>query len=231
MRLLLVEDDALLGASVQQALKAAGYASDWIQEGNEARIQGSLEPYDVAILDIGLPGLNGLQVLAAWRDEGRSMPVIVLTARSSWQEKVEAFNLGADDYVTKPFHIEELLARIGAVHKRSIGLVTGELALEGLRLDEHKQTVWQGTESYALTGTEFRLLRYFMLHPGRILSKSELTEHVYAYDEDKDSNVIEVYVNRLRQKVGTDRIQTRRGQGYVFGSLGSASPAFESHRA
>ncbi|WP_229007082.1 response regulator transcription factor [Methylophilus sp. Leaf408] len=219
MRLLLVEDDALLGASVQQALKAAGYASDWIQEGNEARIQGSLEPYDVAILDIGLPGLNGLQVLAAWREEGRSMPVIVLTARSSWQEKVEAFNLGADDYVTKPFHIEELLARISAVHKRSVGLVSGELSMQGLRLDEHTQTVWQGTDSYSLTGTEFRLLRYFMLHPGRILSKSELTEHVYAYDEDKDSNVIEVYVNRLRQKVGMDKIQTRRGQGYVFGQL------------
>ena len=218
MRLLLVEDDALLGANVQQALKAAGYASDWMQEGKEARIQGSLEPYDVAILDLGLPGLNGLQVLEAWRAEGLTMPVIVLTARSSWQEKVEAFNLGADDYVTKPFHIEELLARISAVHKRSIGLVSGDLASEGLRLDEHTQTVWSGTESHTLTGTEFRLLRYFMLHPGRILSKSELTEHVYAYDADKDSNVIEVYVNRLRQKVGVDKIQTRRGQGYVFGS-------------
>lgn len=218
MRLLLVEDDALLGANVQQALKAAGYASDWIREGNEARIQGSLEPYDVAILDLGLPGLNGLEVLAAWREEGLSMPVIVLTARSSWQEKVEAFNLGADDYVTKPFHVEELLARISAVHKRTIGLVSGDLACEGLRLDEYSQTVWFGNESHTLTGTEFRLLRYLMLHPGRILSKSELTEHVYAYDADKDSNVIEVYVNRLRQKVGVDKIQTRRGQGYVFGS-------------
>jgi DNA-binding response OmpR family regulator len=226
MRLLLVEDDALLGANVQQALKAAGYASDWIQEGTEARIQGSLEPYDVAILDLGLPGLTGLQVLATWREEGLSMPVIVLTARSSWQEKVEAFNLGADDYVTKPFHIEELLARISAVHKRSVGLISGDLSMEGLRLDEHTQTIWQGAESYTLTATEFRLLRYFMLHPGRILSKSELTEHVYAYDEDKDSNVIEVYVNRLRQKVGADKIQTRRGQGYVFGTHLS-----ESHSA
>ncbi|HSI45876.1 MAG TPA: response regulator transcription factor [Methylophilus sp.] len=226
MRLLLVEDDALLGANMQQALKAAGYASDWMQEGKEARIQGSLEPYDVAILDLGLPGLNGLQVLEAWRAEGLTMPVIVLTARSSWQEKVEAFNLGADDYVTKPFHIEELLARISAVHKRSIGLVSGDLASEGLRLDEHTQTVWSGTESHTLTRTEFRLLRYLMLHPGRIFSKTELTEHVYAYDADKDSNVIEVYVNRLRQKVGVDKIQTRRGQGYVFGSHDS-----ESHRA
>lgn len=217
MRLLLVEDDALLGASLQQSLKAAGYASDWIQQGEEARVQGSLEPYDVAILDLGLPGLPGLQVLAAWRALGLSMPVIVLTARSHWQEKVEAFNLGADDYVTKPFHIEELLARISAVHKRSIGIVSGDLAAQGLRLDEHTQTVWLGAQSYALTGTEFRLLRYFMQHPGRILSKSELTEHVYAYDADKDSNVLEVYVNRLRQKIGVDKIQTRRGQGYVFG--------------
>ncbi|MGP1717804.1 MAG: response regulator transcription factor [Methylophilus sp.] len=223
MRLLLAEDDALLGANVQQALKAAGYASDWFQQGNEARVQGSLEPYDVAILDLGLPGLSGLQILQAWRAEGLSMPVIVLTARSSWQEKVEAFNLGADDYVTKPFHIEELLARISAVHKRSIGLVSGDLAMEGLRLDEHTQTVWQGAESYALTGTEFRLLRYLMLHPGQILSKSELTEHVYAYDADKDSNVIEVYVNRLRQKIGVDKIQTRRGQGYVFGNAAAES--------
>lgn len=217
MRLLLVEDDEALGSNVQQSLKSAGYACDWIQDGDEAKIQGSLEPYDVAILDLGLPKLPGMDVLSGWRAENISMPVIVLTARSSWQEKVEAFNLGADDYVTKPFHIEELLARISAVHKRSVGLVSGDLTTEDLRLDEHTQTVWQGEASHTLTGTEFRLLRYFMLHPGRIFSKTELTEHVYAYDADKDSNVIEVYVNRLRQKIGTEKIQTRRGQGYVFG--------------
>lgn len=217
MRLLLVEDDAALGASVQQALKAAGYATDWVHDGREAKIQGELEPYDLVILDLGLPEMPGMDVLAAWRAEHLGMPVIVLTARSSWQEKVEAFNLGADDYVTKPFHIEELLARISAVHKRTVGLVSGDLACDGLRLDEHTQTVWLGDASWTLTGTEFRLLRYFMLHPGRIFSKTELTEHVYAYDADKDSNVIEVYVNRLRQKIGPDRIQTRRGQGYVFG--------------
>ncbi|SDK36856.1 DNA-binding response regulator, OmpR family, contains REC and winged-helix (wHTH) domain [Methylophilus rhizosphaerae] len=217
MRLLLVEDEVGLGAGIQQALKIAGYACDWAQDGAEASIQGGLEPYDLAIVDLGLPGLPGLDVLAAWRAKGVGMPVIVLTARSSWQEKVEAFNLGADDYVTKPFHMQELLARISAVHKRTVGLVSGELASEGLRLDEHTQTVWLGTASFALTGTEFRLLRYFMLHPGRIFSKTELTEHVYAYDADKDSNVIEVYINRLRHKIGADRIQTRRGQGYVFG--------------
>jgi two-component system, OmpR family, response regulator len=219
MRLLLVEDDAVLGAQTQQALKAAGYACDWLQEGGEASIQGVLEPYDLAILDLGLPGRPGLDVLAIWRAQAGSMPVIVLTARSSWQEKVEAFNLGADDYVTKPFHMEELLARISAVHKRSVGVVNSALVVADLSLDEQTQTVWQGETAHALTGTEFRLLRYLMLHPGRIFSKTELTEHVYAYDADKDSNVIEVYINRLRQKVGADHIQTKRGQGYAFTGL------------
>lgn len=218
MRLLLVEDDGVLGAQTQQALKAAGYACDWLQEGVEAGIQGELEPYDLVILDLGLPGRPGLEVLAEWRNKALGMPVIVLTARSSWQEKVEAFNLGADDYVTKPFHMEELLARISAVHKRTVGVISGGLVVEDLKLDEHTQTVWQGETAHVLTGTEFRLLRYLMLHPGRIFSKTELTEHVYAYDADKDSNVIEVYVNRLRQKIGADKIQTKRGQGYVFGS-------------
>lgn len=216
MRLLLAEDDPLLGAQTQQALKAAGYACDWVQEGTEACIQGSLEPYDLVILDVGLPGRTGLDVLAEWRNNRLAMPVIVLTARSSWQEKVEAFNLGADDYVTKPFQMEELLARIGAVHKRTVGLVGGALSSAGLRLDEHTQAVWLDDTCFPLTGTEFRLLRYLMLHPGRIFSKTNLTEHVYAYDADKDSNVIEVYVNRLRQKIGAEKIQTRRGQGYVF---------------
>jgi DNA-binding response OmpR family regulator len=216
MRLLLVEDDVLLGAQTQQALKAAGYACDWLQEGVEASIQGTLEPYDLAILDLGLPDKSGLEVLAAWRTQPVSMPVIVLTARSSWQEKVEAFNHGADDYVTKPFHLPELLARISAVHKRSVAVVNHALVVADLRLDEQTQTVWEGDTAHVLTGTEFRLLRYLMLHPGRIFSKTELTDHVYAYDADKDSNVIEVYINRLRQKVGANRIQTKRGQGYLF---------------
>lgn len=216
MRLLLVEDDVVLGAQTQQALKAAGYACDWLQDGNEAIIQGTLEPYDLAILDLGLPGKSGLEVLATWRTQPVSLPVIVLTARSSWQEKVEAFNRGADDYVTKPFHLPELLARISAVHKRSVAVVNHALVMADLRLDEQTQTVWQGDTAHVLTGTEFRLLRYLMLHPGRIFSKTELTDHVYAYDADKDSNVIEVYINRLRQKVGADRIQTKRGQGYLL---------------
>lgn len=219
MRLLLVEDDATLGGSVLAALKKAGYAADWLQSGDEAEVQGRLEPYDLVVLDLGLPGRNGMQVLTSWRQQGLAMPVIVLTARNSWQEKVAAFQAGADDYLTKPFQVEELLARVSAVLKRSAGVVGGSLQYAGLILDEQTQTVRMGTQQHALTGTEFRLLRYFMLHPGRILSKTLLTEHVYAYDADKDSNVIEVYVNRLRQKIGGELIVTRRGQGYVFGAL------------
>ncbi|MEO7343550.1 MAG: response regulator transcription factor [Methylotenera sp.] len=218
MRLLLVEDDATLGPQLQSALQQAGYAVDLSVDGIDAEALGDIEPYDLVVLDLGLPKRPGLVVLSNWRSKGNRVPVVILTARGSWQEKVEGFKAGADDYIGKPFQIEELLARISAVLKRSSG-VTGHLYIEGIKLDEDTQTIlFDNGQSAALTGTEFRLLRYFMLHPGHILSKSVLTEHVYEYDEDKDSNVIEVYVNRLRQKVGVDLIQTRRGQGYVFGT-------------
>ncbi|HEX4916703.1 MAG TPA: response regulator transcription factor [Limnobacter sp.] len=217
MRLLLVEDDAVLGAQLQKQLARAGYATDWIQNGLDAQAQGSIEPYDMAVLDLGLPGKSGLDVLRAWRLQGLALPVIVLTARGTWQEKVEGFNAGADDYVPKPFQTEELLARISAVLKRAVGNSPKALQVEGLLLDEDLQTVTlAGQAPQQLTGTEFRLLRYFMLHPGQPLSKSRLTEHVYEYDADKDSNVMEVYVNRLRKKIGPEWIQTRKGQGYVF---------------
>lgn len=217
MRLLLVEDDPNLGPQLKAALQQAGYAVDLATDGLDAEALGDIEPYDLAVLDLGLPGRPGLQVLENWRGRGNRLPVVVLTARGSWQEKVEGFKAGADDYVGKPFQIEELLARIDAVLKRSQGAATGALQLGGLTLDEEKQQVRlpDGAEC-ALTGTEFRLLRYFMLHPGQVLSKSRLTDHVYEYDADRDSNVIEVYINRLRQKIGLERIQTRRGQGYVF---------------
>ena len=219
MRLLLVEDDATLGPQLQSALQQAGYAVDLSVDGIDAEALGDIEPYDLVVLDLGLPKHPGLVVLSNWRSKGNRVPVVILTARGSWQEKVEGFKAGADDYIGKPFQIEELLARISAVLKRSSGATTGQLYLEGIKLDEDTQTIlFDNGQSAALTGTEFRLLRYFMLHPGHILSKSVLTEHVYEYDEDKDSNVIEVYVNRLRQKVGVELIQTRRGQGYVFGT-------------
>lgn len=218
MRLLLVEDDPRLGPQLQSALASAGYAVDLAADGIEAEALGDIEPYDLVVLDLGLPGRAGLEVLANWRRRGNRVPVVVLTARGSWQEKVEGFKAGADDYVGKPFQFEELLARIGAVVKRSHGATGGPLSVAGVTLDEQTQSVIapDGTRC-RLTGIEYRLLRYFMLNPGRVLSKARLTEHVYEYDADRDSNVIEVYINRLRQKVGADVIRTLRGQGYVFG--------------
>ena len=219
MRLLLVEDDITLGPQLQSSLKQAGFAVDLSVDGVDAEALGDIEPYDLVILDLGLPKKPGLVVLANWRSRGNRVPVVILTARGSWQEKVEGFKAGADDYIGKPFQIEELLARINAVLKRSSGTIVAQLQVEGLTLDEEKQAlILQQGQRYELTGMEFRLMRYFMLHPGQVLSKSKLTEHIYEYDEDKDSNVIEVYVNRLRQKIGPALIQTRRGQGYVFGN-------------
>jgi two-component system OmpR family response regulator len=219
MRLLLVEDDPVLGPGIQAALQQAGYAVDLSVDGLDAEALGDIEPYDLAILDLGLPGRPGLSVLANWRSRGNRLPVVILTARGSWQEKIEGFEAGADDYVGKPFQMEELLARISAVLKRSRGINPGPLTYAGITLDEATQAVSTASGAqWQLTGTEYRLLRYFMLHPGQLLSKTELTEHVYDYDSDKDSNVIEVYVNRLRNKLGGDLITTRRGQGYVFGA-------------
>lgn len=219
MRLLLVEDDAQMGPTLQNALAQAGYAVDLSVDGIDAEALGDIEPYDLIVLDLGLPKRSGMEVLQNWRNRNNHVPVVILTARGSWEEKVQGFKTGADDYVAKPFQTEELLARISAVLKRSSGTSGGPLQVAGLQLDEDAQSVkLENGTVFNLTGTEFRLLRYFMLHPGQVISKSRLTEHVYEYDSDRDSNVIEVYVNRLRQKVGTDLIQTRRGQGYIFGS-------------
>ena len=219
MRVLLVEDDLSLSQQLAKDLAAAGYAVDMVDNGVDAEFMGNEEPYDVVVLDLGLPQRSGLEVLKNWRSRGNKVVVIILTARDAWHEKVDGFKAGADDYLAKPFHLEELLARIQAVVRRQKGQADSALSVCGLTLDEERQQVInaEGKVS-ALTGTEFRLLRYLMLHPGRILSKSVLTEHVYDYNSDKDSNVIEVYINRLRHKLGKSLIQTRRGQGYVFGT-------------
>jgi two-component system OmpR family response regulator len=219
MRLLLVEDDATLGLQLKSALEQAGYAVDLCTDGVDAEALGDIESYDLVVLDLGLPERPGLEVLTNWRARDNRVPVVVLTARGSWQEKVEGLKAGADDYVGKPFRLEELLARVSAVLKRSKGVSSGPLSAEGITVDEQTQTLVlpDGTRT-GLTGIEFRLLRCFMLHPRQLLSKTQLSEHVYDYDGDKDSNVIEVYVNRLRQKIGRGLIQTRRGQGYVFGA-------------
>lgn len=222
MRLLLVEDDIELGPHLQAGLQQAGYAVDLAVDGRDAEALGDIEPYDLVVLDLGLPGRSGLSVLANWRSRGNGVPVVVLTARDTWQEKIEGFKAGADDYVGKPFRFEELLARIGAVLKRSQGTAAGPLVMEGIALDEETQTAINTRgERCELTGMEYRLLRYFMLHAGQVLSKTRLTDHVYDNDSDKDSNVIEVFVNRLRHKLGEELIQTRRGQGYVFGKRDS----------
>ena len=216
MRILLVEDDLQLSARLKEDLGRRGYAADVAANGIDAEYRGKTEPYDAVILDLGLPRRSGLDVLRNWRTAGNKVPVLVLTARDAWHEKVDGFEAGADDYLAKPFHIEELCARLGALIRRSHAQPGGVLRSEGLTLDEERQSVAVDERSIALSGIEFRLLRYFMLHPGRILSKSHLVEHIYDDDTDRDSNVIEVYVNHLRNKLGPAYIGTRRGQGYVF---------------
>ena len=220
MRLLLVEDDANLVAMLRKDLEAAGFAVDIADNGVDAEFMGNEGIYDIIVLDLGLPQRSGLDVLKNWRASYNPVPVLILTARDAWHERVDGFKAGADDYLGKPFHVEELVVRLNALLHRVREKPGGLLELNGLRLDEDRQTatIPDGT-SVALTGTEFRLLRYFLLHPDHILSKTVLTEHVYDFDSDKDSNVIEVYVKRLREKLGKDCIQTRRGQGYIFKGL------------
>ena len=217
MRLLLVEDDSELVSALKKPLKDAGYAVDVAEDGVEGEYLGNENIYDIAILDLGLPKRNGLEVLNNWRKENNKLPVIILTARDTWQERVDGFKIGADDYIGKPFHVEELLARITALLHRSIQSPGSSLKSGNLILDEDQQTVTtEDGQTHTLTGTEFRLLRYFLLNTGHVLSKSRLTDHLYNLDSDKDSNVIEAYIKRLRKLLGKERIETRRGQGYVF---------------
>ncbi len=217
MRLLLAEDDASLGADLQARLREHGYAVDWVRDGDEAAWLGRENVHDLVVLDIGLPGKDGLAVLREWREYGLDLPVLLLTARDAWFEKVEGFEAGADDYLAKPFHLEELVARLRALSRR----VTEHPAdlmqsTGGLLLDESRQRARVDGQPVELTGTEFRLLRYFIHHAGHVLSKSRLADHLYEFDDDRDPNVIEAYVTRLRRKLGREWIETRRGQGYVF---------------
>ena len=217
MRLLLVEDHVPLADELLATLNQQGYAVDWLADGRDAAYQGATEPYDLIILDLGLPGKPGLEVLREWRAGGLVTPVLILTARSSWAERIEGLQTGADDYLSKPFHPQELLLRIQGLLRRAHGLANQpQLQAAGLQLDESRQCVTRGAEVIELTAAEFRLLRYFMLHPGQILSKSHLADHLYDGETERDSNVIEVHVNRLRGKLGRNVIETRRGQGYRF---------------
>ena len=219
MRLLIVEDDAALGPGLRSQLAGRGYAVDLAANGIDGAHLGATEPYDAVILDLGLPGKPGLAVLKDWRAAGNRVPVLVLTARDGWAERVEGLQAGADDYLGKPFHIEELIARIQALLRRAAPVQDTRLQVGAWQLDEGRQCLVDGDgRPTTLTATEFRLLRYFMRHPDVVLSKTHLAEHVYDYDGDRDSNVIEVYVCRLRSLLGNARIETRRGQGYVFRS-------------
>lgn len=217
MRVLLIEDDAELARQITAALTIAGYAVDAAADGENAWFLGDTEPYDAVVLDLGLPGMDGLTILRRWRREGRAMPVLVLTARGTWREKVTGLREGADDYLGKPFEIEELLARIEALIRRASGHAAAVIERGGLRLDPAAQRITRDGYALDLTALEYRALAYLMMHSGSVVSKTELAEHIYGYDDDRDSNVIEVLINRLRRKAGAEVIRTRRGQGYEFG--------------
>jgi two-component system OmpR family response regulator len=215
MRVLVVEDDPDLNRQLRAALTDAGYAVDVALDGEEGHFLGSTEPYDAVVLDIGLPKMDGLRVLEDWRRGGRRFPVLLLTARDRWSDKVQGFDAGADDYVPKPFHMEEILARLRALVRRAAGHTTSELACGKVRLDTRTGRVSVDGNPIKLTSHEYRLLSYLMHHQGRVVSRTELVEHLYDQDFDRDSNTVEVFVGRIRKKLGVDLIQTVRGLGYV----------------
>lgn len=215
MRLLVVEDDKDLNRQIVTALENAGYAVDKAFDGEEGLYLGETEPYDAVILDLGLPKVDGVAVLQGWRRAGKTMPVLILTARDRWSDKVGGFDAGADDYVTKPFHVEELLARVRALLRRAAGHATAELVCGPVRLDTRASRVVVDGNPVKLTSHEYRLLAYLMHHQGRVVSRTELVEHLYDQDFDRDSNTIEVFVGRLRKKLGVEVIETVRGLGYI----------------
>jgi two-component system OmpR family response regulator len=220
VRVLVVEDDADLSRQLKAVLTEAGYAVDTAPDGEEGHFLGDTEPYDAVVLDLGLPVIDGVTVLKRWRRAGRNMPVLILTARDRWSEKVAGFDAGADDYVTKPFQVEEVLARIRALIRRAAGHSSGELECGGLQINSGSGRVTVDGDPVKLTAQEFRLLDYLMHHKGKIVSRTELTEHIYDQDFDRESNTIEVFVGRLRKKLGGDYIKTVRGLGYKLSPPG-----------
>lgn len=218
MRVLIVEDEQVLRAKLVDALRANGCVVDATGEGAEAIYMGNEYPVDVAVLDLGLPDIDGLDVLGQWRASGRTFPVLILTARSRWNQKVEGLEAGADDYLVKPFHMEEVMARLRALVRRSSGWANSVLVAGDIQLDTSSQQVTVGDRGIRLTAYEYRLLEQLMLHAGNVVSKSALAEHLYDEDTDRDSNVLEVLVGRLRRKLDPNRslqpIETLRGRGY-----------------
>ncbi len=221
MRLLVVEDDKDLNRQIVTSLEQAGYAVDRAFDGEDGGYLGETEPYDAVVLDLGLPMVDGVTVLQQWRRAGKTMPVLILTARDRWSDKVAAFDAGADDYVVKPFHVEELLARLRALLRRAAGHATSEIACGPVRVDTRASRVLVDGSPVKLTSHEYRLLAYLMHHQGRVVSRGELVEHLYDQDFDRDSNTIEVFVGRLRKKLGVEVIQTIRGLGYVLAAPGT----------
>jgi two-component system, OmpR family, response regulator len=219
VRLLVVEDDPDLNRQLTKALVEAGYAVDSSGDGEDGHFLGDSEPYDAIVLDLGLPKRDGISVLEQWRRDGRKMPVLILTARDRWSEKVAGMDAGADDYLTKPFNMEELLARIRALLRRSAGHASNEIECGPLRLDTKLARVTHDGMPIKLTSHEYRLVAYLMHHQGRVVSRTELVEHLYDQDFDRDSNTIEVFIGRLRKKIPTDMIRTVRGLGYCLSQV------------
>lgn len=214
MRILLVEDDPVLSAQVAEEFTLAGYAVESADNGIDAHHLGDVEPFDAVVLDLGLPQMDGLTVLKKWRAEGRGMPVLILTARDAWHEKVDGIDAGADDYLVKPFHMEELLARVRALIRRATGHASAEISCGPVVLDTRSGRVSVDGRSLTLTSHEFRVLAYLMHHQGEVISRTALTEHIYTQEFDRDSNTIEVFIARLRKKLPDGLIKTARGLGY-----------------
>jgi len=224
MRVLVVEDDVRVAGQVTESLRDAGYVVEAADEGEEAQFLGETEDYDAVVLDLGLPGVDGLTVLQRWRAAGRRMPVLVLTARDTWRDKVTGLRAGADDYLAKPFELEEMVARVEALIRRAAGHASPVLTCGDVEVDTAAGRVTLAGQPVTLTALEYRTLSYLAHHVGQIVSKTELTEHIYGQDFDRDSNVIEVLINRLRQKLGRKAIETHRGRGYRL-----VAPADEEH--
>ncbi|MBL1320686.1 MAG: response regulator transcription factor [Methylophaga sp.] len=218
MRILLIEDERQIREQITQYLQKQNLTVDPASDGNEGLFLGLEYPYDVAIIDLGLPKLSGIEVIQKLRKENKSFPILILTARGRWQDKVEGLEAGADDYLVKPFHFEELSARLNALARRASGWASAALQCGVICLNPTTQDVTKDDNPIELTAYEYRLLHYMMLHAGEVLSKTELTEHIYEQDHDRDSNVIEVFIKRLRTKLDPDKtinpIETLRGRGY-----------------
>ena len=218
MRVLIVEDDSRIAEDVKNAVQASGFVADIASDGEDAWFVGGTEPYDAVILDLGLPGVDGLTILKRWRAEGHTFPVLILTARSAWQERVDGIDAGADDYLVKPFQIQELVARLRAIIRRSAGHASTNITIGQLSIDTKMMSVTVADKPIQLTPLEYRLVAYLAHHPDRVITQTELNEHLYAYDGEKDSNAVEVLIGRVRRKLGGGLIETKRGFGYLMAS-------------